>query len=377
MLLTTLGFILVVSIYGGGYASKLSLINLSNVPTEKQTERTVSSGNLTTLLSNQDALDNEAKNDSVSTKPAISTSIEATSDKAELAEPPEMTIAEALQALTTEELLSLTGTPGKPNQPAYTSWKGQMCDKDRFKRLGRAGSGTSAVYRALDKDETVVAIKYVDKSKIQEIQTEMVFLSRLHHSAIANLHCVYPHSNYIALVMPFIDGVTLAATIKQEIDDDLRKSIMRQLVDVLGYLHSQNIWHRDIKLENLMLSKDNVLYLIDFGFATINGQRKDRVGSPFYISPEVWDGAPSAEASDWFAVGIIFFELLNRYHPFNHLRYSSDVHHDLAEAFKEGIPETGDTHENELIQHLTVPNVEKRWGYLQLEQIRNHKSIKA
>ncbi|PJF16773.1 hypothetical protein PSACC_03408 [Paramicrosporidium saccamoebae] len=289
------------------------------------------------------------------------------------------TKAEILRERTTVDLLSKTETFKTSGiyQPIYTHWNGRICHKGRFSNWRQIGNGaTGTVYYALAEDNVTVAIKLVENDELQAIRAEDVLLSRLNHPGIINLHCVFPYHDNVALVMPFIKGVNLLAKLSQGIDSGLRKSIMRQLVDVLRYLHSQEVWHRDIKLENLMLSEDNKLYLIDFGLATINGLDSSFVGTETYMAPEVWKSNTHSAASDWYAVGILFYELLMGSPPFQWVENAFDPSRELKKACTKGIiPLTGHNDEDELIQGLTLLDVEQRWGDATLETIRDHRAI--
>ena len=96
--------------------------------------------------------------------------------------------------------------------------------------------------------------------------------------------------------------------------EDIVKRIMKQLIGILAYLHSKNVTHRDIKLENIIIDKKGIMKLIDFGFCCCTSpdtKLKIFCGTPSYMCPEIvmkkdYYGNPT----DIWATGILLFALL-------------------------------------------------------------------
>jgi serine/threonine protein kinase len=88
----------------------------------------------------------------------------------------------------------------------------------------------------------------------------------------------------------------------------------------LGYLHANNIIHRDLKLENILLEEDGYIVIADFGLSKILSHPDEQtgtfVGTPVYLAPEVLDKRPYDRTIDWWALGILVYELLHGYPPF-------------------------------------------------------------
>jgi len=130
----------------------------------------------------------------------------------------------------------------------------------------------------------------------------------------------------VYLVMEYVEGESLHAYLKRQpgrkLHEDEAKRIIKQLLQVLAYLHSKNVTHRDIKLENIIInhSKGGALKLIDFGFCccTAPGATlKIFCGTPSYMSPEItrkkdYLGPPT----DVWASGILLYALLCGSFPF-------------------------------------------------------------
>jgi len=93
---------------------------------------------------------------------------------------------------------------------------------------------------------------------------------------------------------------------------------MKQLFQAINHCHAQNIVHRDIKPDNIMITNDDSVRLIDFGLSKASKkgkQLKTVAGTPYYMSPEVLDGAYSKKADIW-SLGVILYTLVSGYLPF-------------------------------------------------------------
>ena len=204
---------------------------------------------------------------------------------------------------------------------------GQVLDK--YELLERVGQGGMAiVYRGIDRQlKRVVAIKVLHKhlADYQEardrFEREAQAVAKLHHENILE---IFDYSGAAAaeaaggsyIVTEFIDGHTL----KQAITDrpitypELGAMVMLQVCRALAHAHAVGILHRDIKPENVMIRRDGVVKLMDFGIShmvdlerlTVTGQL---LGSPAYMAPEHVEGRALDFRTDVFAVGIVLYQL--------------------------------------------------------------------
>jgi len=124
--------------------------------------------------------------------------------------------------------------------------------------------------------------------------------------------------------MEYVGGTSLLGYLKsktnRQLDENEAKSIFRQVLSGISYLHGKNIYHRDIKLENLILDENGCVKIIDFGFATFSQKTKFLsffCGTPSYMPPEIVQKkdylGPSA---DMWSCGILLYTILCGSFPF-------------------------------------------------------------
>ena len=194
------------------------------------------------------------------------------------------------------------------------------------------GQGAYAkVYKALHlPTNTKVAIKLYEKAKLTEklrqksIKREIKILSRLNHPNIVNFIDCFSTKNHIYLVMELVRGLSLYELLKKQPDRRIKennaRTLIKQILKATVYCHSKCVSHRDIKLENIIISGTGVIKVIDFGFSTCipNDKRvKMFCGTPSYMAPEIaqkteYCGPPV----DIWAIGVLFFVLVSGKFPF-------------------------------------------------------------
>jgi eukaryotic-like serine/threonine-protein kinase len=205
-------------------------------------------------------------------------------------------------------------------------------------QLGRGGMGRvmRVRHQALGK---VFALKLIKSTiatnpKIREMfYREARLASALTHENICSIVDFGQDETFgLFMVMELLDGQTVHAKLRQsgKLSPKVACDIMFQVADAVRFIHSRAILHGDIKSENIFLCRTSVqrrlVKLLDFGLARPDLGRSEAIdGTPEYLSPERIDGAPASPASDIYALGIVFFELLTGHLPF---------HGDLKEVFK-------------------------------------------
>jgi serine/threonine protein kinase len=199
--------------------------------------------------------------------------------------------------------------------------------RKRFDLLNRTGQGSmSKVWRARDKSlGRMVCLKLLDKEKTAKFEMRFVGLNKPREGAICTTlrhkNIVQTHEYGLTtegepyLVMELIDGMGLNFLIETKSPqlEGNRTKILAQMADALEYLHRQGYLHRDICPRNVMVTKDGVVKLIDFGL-TIPDRPEfckpgNRTGTPNYLAPEVIRRTTTDHRVDLFALGVTAYEV--------------------------------------------------------------------
>lgn len=204
-----------------------------------------------------------------------------------------------------------------------------MLLSDRYEILEKIGSGgMSDVYKArCHKLNRLVAIKILkqeystDKNFVTKFWAEAQSAARLAHPNIVNVYDVGNDQGIYYIVMELVEGVTLKKYIEKKGKLEIRESIgiAMQVCQGMEAAHDQKIIHRDIKPQNIIISRDGKVKVTDFGIARAASTQtisSNAMGSVHYISPEQARGGYCDERSDIYSMGIVMYEMLTGVVPF-------------------------------------------------------------
>ena len=205
-----------------------------------------------------------------------------------------------------------------------------MLIADRYEILEKTGTGgMSVVYRAKDhKLNRIVAVKVLKQefsdnaNFVSKFRVEAQAAAGLMHPNIVNVYDVGDERGMYYIVMEFVDGITLKKYIEKKSSLTTREAISIAIQVSMGLqaAHANHVIHRDIKPQNIMISRDGKVKVTDFGIAkaaTSNTITSNVMGSVHYTSPEQARGGYSDERSDIYSLGITLFEMLTGRVPFN------------------------------------------------------------
>ena len=184
-----------------------------------------------------------------------------------------------------------------------------------------------------------VAVKIVDKTRLSSKQhrtlhREVSIMQQIDHADIISLIEHFEDEEQLFIVMELCDGVDLfeQITARGRFTETQARAAMRSVLRAVAHLHSIGISHRDIKPENFMTNAHSEdLKLIDFGLSAVMNQTasggtngnlglrrmRSRVGTPYYIAPEILLGEEYDQSIDVWSCGVVFFIMVAGYAPFN------------------------------------------------------------
>ncbi|XP_052607744.1 serine/threonine-protein kinase Nek5 isoform X2 [Peromyscus californicus insignis] len=206
---------------------------------------------------------------------------------------------------------------------------------DKFDLIKIIGEGTfGKVYLAKNKTEgNHCVIKEINFTKEKEVsQKEVILLSQMKHPNIVTFFSAFQGNSRLFIVMEYCDGGDLLQRIQRQrgelFSEDQILGWFVQISLGLKHIHDRKILHRDIKSQNIFLSKNGkVAKLGDFGTArTLNNSMElaqTCAGTPYYLSPEICQNRPYNNKTDIWSLGCVLYELCTLKHPFE----SNNLHH--------------------------------------------------
>jgi eukaryotic-like serine/threonine-protein kinase len=205
--------------------------------------------------------------------------------------------------------------------------------------LGEGGIGQ--VHAAFDTVlQREVAIKSLrpetlrDANAVARFHAEATSLARLNHPNITTVHALVEDGSRLYIVMERVRGETVQDLLRRKGALGLERSlaVIGQAAEGLAYAHSMGVIHRDIKPANLMVTRDGLVKIMDFGIARARGsQRLTRdgsiIGTLAYMAPEQLRGEAGDERSDLYGLAVVLYEMLSGSAPF-----SAATEYDLMQA---------------------------------------------
>lgn len=224
----------------------------------------------------------------------------------------------------------IADVPCRPTPQLHT-----ILEEHGYKLITKIGSGSFAKVNTAtsEKERRVVAIKIVSKSRapkdylIKFLPREVDVVKGLEHPNITKYYRCIETTRRVYIIMQYANNGSLLEMIRKrsQIPEEEAKSIYQQLVSAISYCHSKGIVHRDIKCENLLFDSNNVLKIIDFGFARQYDSRLGRskmsetyCGSYSYACPEILRGQPyDPRHADVWASGVVLYAMVFGRLPFD------------------------------------------------------------
>lgn len=326
--------------------------------------------------------------------------------------------------LTPEDLWAIHSQPvyPRPHKKDSSSWRaiqkitatGEKIGLDHFKPIRPLGCGDTGSVHLVELKSTgeLFAMKAMDKSvmlnrnKVHRACIEREIISMLDHPFLPTLYASFQTSTHVCLITDFCPGGELFALLDKQpmkiFSEESARFYAAEVVIGLEYLHCLGIIYRDLKPENILLQRDGHVVLTDFDLSFLTNckpqiikhpppkKRRSRrqppptfvaephthsnsfVGTEEYIAPEIITGAGHTSAIDWWALGILLYEMLYGRTPFRgknrQKTFANILHKDLT--FPSSIPVS--LVARQLIYALLNRDPASRLGSGGIEEIKQH-----
>ncbi|ORZ24560.1 kinase-like domain-containing protein [Absidia repens] len=283
------------------------------------------------------------------------------------------------------------------HQEQLTYWQKQtpVFEQDSITRdvkdytlLDTLGTGTfGRVYLAKEQTQKkVYAVKVLKKAdvvrlkQVEHINSERYVLSHVTFPFIVELYCTFQDHQCLYMVQEYVLGGELFRHLRKagRFSNDTTRFYAAEIILAIEYLHSKDIIYRDLKPENLLLDAQGHIKITDFGFAkTVEDRTWTLCGTPEYLAPEIIQSKGHGKAVDWWALGILIFEMLAGYPPFY-----DDNHFGIYERILGGkvqYPNYLETSAKDLLKRLLVIDRTRRLGNLKggADDVKMHKWLRG
>ena len=255
-------------------------------------------------------------------------------------------------------------------------------------RLKRQYNSKISDIRLQKNKSRIFAMKEMSKAKIslkksiKSVANERKFLEKFHFNLLCNMYYAFQDDDTLYIIMDYLSGGDLRYMIcrRNFFTEDETKFIAACITLNLNYIHDKNVIHRDIKPENLVFGANGYLHLTDFGIALEyhrgeNGVRSAS-GTPGYMAPEAITNKRQEFSVDYFALGVIVYELMLGERPYqgkNRKEIKEQMMNLEIKLDKDDLPEDWkDENIIDFINKLLERKKKKRLGYKTDLEVKNH-----
>jgi len=216
--------------------------------------------------------------------------------------------------------------------------------------------------------------------QVEHVKNEKSILKTIQHPFLISLTDSWKDSRFLYLLFPYIPGGELFSYLRNagRFSPSTTLFYSAEIVSALEYLHSLSVAYRDLKPENLLLDRQGHIVITDFGFAKVITDRTWTLcGTPEYLAPEIIQSKGHTNAVDWWALGILIYEMLAGYPPF--FDDNPFCIYEKILAGKLEWPQHMEQTAKDLIKRLLVHDRTKRLGNMKAgaEDIKKHRWFKS
>ena len=254
------------------------------------------------------------------------------------------------------------------NKPSATESDDYQLEQfDLVKTVGKGTFGQvclslhrpSQTYHAMK----ILSLNHIIKlEQVDHVKNEKNILKKVNHPFLLSLTWNFIDNNYLYLLLPYICGGELFSYLRCAGRFSVSATLFysAEIVSALDYLHSISIAYRDLKPENILLDKEGHIVITDFGFSKeISSRSRTMCGTPDYMAPEIILGKGHNRSVDWWALGVLIYEMLVGNTPF-----SDDILdvYDNILLGKVRWPKDMDSIAKDLIRKLLIQDSSRRLG---------------
>nr|CAB3265169.1 cAMP-dependent protein kinase catalytic subunit PRKX-like [Phallusia mammillata] len=215
--------------------------------------------------------------------------------------------------------------------------------------------------------------------QVQHVKNEKVILSQIQHPFIVQLYWSHHDDTFLYMLLEFACGGELFSYLRNAGRFNNATSLFyaSEIVSALEYLHNLHIVYRDLKPENILLDRDGHTKLTDFGFAKkVEDRTWTLCGTPEYLAPEIIQSKGHGRSVDWWALGILTYEMLAGFPPFWD-ESPFGIYQKILSG-KVDFPKNLDASAKDLIKKLLAHDRTRRLGNMKngTEDVKRHKWFK-
>mmetsp|Transcript_40528 Transcript_40528/g.94110 ORF Transcript_40528/g.94110 Transcript_40528/m.94110 type:complete len:360 (-) Transcript_40528:96-1175(-) len=268
--------------------------------------------------------------------------------------------------------------------------KGRAWAFTDFELKDTVGKGTFSRVRVVkvkgSQERTPMALKILRKcdvirlKQVEHVKAEKQIMSMIEHPFIVNLLGAFQDERRLFMLLEYVNGGELFSYLRDQgrLPNDQVRFYSGEIIVAFGYLHGLHVVYRDLKPENALLDVEGHIKLTDFGFAKVVEERTWTLcGTPEYLAPEMIQSKGHGKGVDWWALGVLLFEMLAGYPPF----YDENPYGIYQKVLQGAVefPRHFDVKSKDLIRRLLTSDRSKRLGCSKagVEDVKKHKWYKG